>query len=246
MKICAAQTKPTQGDIPANIDGHQRLIEMAAAHGAGIIIFPELSLTGYEPRWAKEWAIDPDDARLREFQELSEAKGIIIGVGAPTRSAAGICISMVIFEPQQARRVYAKSYLHADEVPFFVPGRSSPHWEVNGTNLALAICYEISVAEHWETARKNRPAVYVASVAKFSRGIGQALERLSEMARENSMMVLMANSVGPADGNECAGRTSIWSRTGELLGQLDGAGEGILVVDTETQEIEKALIQTTS
>jgi predicted amidohydrolase len=49
MKICAAQTRPVRGDIQTNIDNHKKLIDLAVSNGADIIIFPELSLTGYEP-----------------------------------------------------------------------------------------------------------------------------------------------------------------------------------------------------
>ena len=49
MKLCAAQIKPINGDIEANIEKHKKLIDLAIANGADIIIFPELSITGYEP-----------------------------------------------------------------------------------------------------------------------------------------------------------------------------------------------------
>ena len=47
MKICIAQTRAVKGDIEANLVNHKKSIELAAAHGAEMIIFPELSLTGY-------------------------------------------------------------------------------------------------------------------------------------------------------------------------------------------------------
>ena len=49
MKICVAQTRPIKGDIQSNIDHHKRLIDLAVSNGADTVIFPELSLTGYEP-----------------------------------------------------------------------------------------------------------------------------------------------------------------------------------------------------
>jgi predicted amidohydrolase len=242
MKIAVAQTRPVTGDIERNIAHHLALVRQALERGAEIIIFPELSLTGYEPTLAKKLAMSADDERLQVFQSLSDAEGITIGVGAPTRSEAGLHISLLLFQPCEPRRLYSKTYLHADEKPFFAPGNSSPHWELNATRFALAICYEISVPEHLETALQNRPEIYVASVAKFARGIDKALERLADIARAHSMIVLMANSVGPADGNECAGRTSIWGRSGNLLRQLDGTSEGILILDTKTGEVARELL----
>jgi len=237
MRICAAQTRPIKGNIKINIENHKRLIDLAVSHRAGVVIFPELSLTGYEPELAKELATHQDDGRLDVFQEISDARHVTIGVGMPTKSGPGICISMVIFQPLKARRIYSKSYLHPDEDAFFVAGQKSPHLKVNQTNIALAICYEISVPQHLETALKSGPEIYFASVAKFVNGIGKALQQLSEIAKNHSMIVLMSNSVGPSDGNECAGKTSIWNNQGLLVGQLDDTNEGILIFDTETQEV---------
>jgi len=56
MKICVAQTRPVKGDIQSNIENHKKFIDLAVSGGADTIIFPELSLTGYEPELAKELA----------------------------------------------------------------------------------------------------------------------------------------------------------------------------------------------
>lgn len=237
MRICAAQTRPITGDVPANIERHKTLIDLAVSQRADAIIFPELSLTGYEPKLANGLAINPDDKRLDDFQRISDTSQITIGVGIPTSSDAGIRISMVILQPYEARRMYSKGYLHADEDPYFVRGQDSPDLKVNETRIALAICYEISVPQHLETALKSGPEIYFASVAKFVKGAGKAMETLSEIAKTHSVIAMMANSVGPSDGNECAGKTSIWNRKGELAGQLNDANEGILIFDTETQEV---------
>ena len=46
MKICVAQTKPVKGDVQKNIENHKKLINLAIADEANMIIFPELSITG--------------------------------------------------------------------------------------------------------------------------------------------------------------------------------------------------------
>ena len=112
MKICVAQTKPIKGNIAANIVQHKKLIDLATTLKAEIIIFPELSLTGYEPKLAKDLASSPVDSRLDDFQNISDAKQIVIGVGMPTKTSKGICISMILFQPYQSRQKYSKRYLH--------------------------------------------------------------------------------------------------------------------------------------
>jgi predicted amidohydrolase len=233
MKICVAQTNPIKGDIQRNIENHKKLIVKAVAQKADLIIFPELSLTGYEPTLAKELAITKEDIRLTDFQILSNENEITIGVGAPTKSDSGTCISMILFQPNKPREIYSKKYLHADEEPFFVSGDNFPCLIIKETKIAFAICYEISIDKHIEDAFKNGATIYIASVAKFESGIEKALQRLTHIASKYKMTVLMSNCVGISDGHHCAGKTSSWNSKGVLINQLNDKEEDILIVDIE-------------
>lgn len=242
MKICVAQTKPVKGDIESNITNHKKLIAFAVAEGVNLIIFPELSLTGYEPQSANELAITKDDSRLDDFQSISDTKSITIGVGIPTKSDGGICISMVIFQPQLPRQVYSKKYLHADEESYFTPGENIAPLINNNPGIALAICYELSVPQHAEDVFKSGAAIYIASVAKTTTGIAKAAERLGCIAKQYTMTVLLSNCVGFMDGVECTGNTAVWNSSGMLLAQLNDTDEGILIIDADTGKItEKAM-----
>src|SRR5689334_10472338 len=99
MRICVAQIRSIKGDIPANIEKHKSFIYLAVRGKADIIIFPELSLTGYEPALAKELATDIHDKRFDAFQQLSDSKKIITCVGTPVNSDKGVRITMLIFQP---------------------------------------------------------------------------------------------------------------------------------------------------
>lgn len=235
MKICVVQARSERGDIEGNVVRHQELIDLAVSTGANTIIFPELSLTGYEPTLAKALATTPGDTRLDGFQKVTDAKQVTIGVGLPIKHDAGICIGMVLFRPQCPRASYLKQYIHHDEEPFFVAGTSSDGLLGNG--IALAICYELSVSEHAEAAFQNGATIYVASAVKSVNGIDKATKRLSEIASRYSMTVLLANAVGQADGEQCGGKTAILDRHGRLAAQLDDSHEGILIFDTDTQAI---------
>lgn len=235
MKICIAQVKPITGDIRQNIDIHKKYADLAVSFGADAIFFPELSLTGYEPTLANKLAINPDDKRLAVFQKISDSNKITIGIGAPTRHRNGICISMILFQPRQKRRFYSKQYLHEDEEPYFVAGNKSPILTLTGKKIAIAICYEISVPAHCKSAYENGADIYLASVAKFTPGIDKAFDRLSQIADKYSMSVLMTNCIGIADGQECAGRSSVWNDRGTLLAQMDNSHEGLLILDTHSE-----------
>lgn len=71
MKICASQMRPVAGDTTANMGKHFSLIDMASGLGADLIMFPELSLSGYEPRLARSLAMDANDPCLDRFNRLA-------------------------------------------------------------------------------------------------------------------------------------------------------------------------------
>lgn len=237
MKICVAQTRPIKGDIQGNIVTHKRLIEMAVSFGAEIVIFPELSITGYEPELAKELATSQDDSRFDEFQRIAESKRVTIGVGVPTGNPDGICISMVLLHPDGTRQTYSKKYIHADEEPFFISGQNATNTIRNSPDIALAICYEISVPQHAEDAFRSGAKIYLASAVKSRNQFDKGVERLSEIARQYSMTVFLSNCIGETGGYDSAGKSSIINEEGIVIGQLDDANEGVLILDTETKEV---------
>src|ERR1051326_7458716 len=97
MKICVVQTRPVKGDIARNIVQHKKFIDSAIANGADIVIFPELSITGYEPTLAHKLATVENDRRFDVFQKIADTGNITIGIGVPTKHPPGIYISMVLF-----------------------------------------------------------------------------------------------------------------------------------------------------
>ena len=235
MKLAVAQTRPIKGDIAANVENHRKMIEIAASEGAHVLVFPELSLTGYESELSKELATNIHDPRLEPLQQLSNNHSIVIGVGLPINTEGGVTISMVLFHPNKPRQVYAKQYLHASETPFFVSGKNDRTF-ISNTKIALAICYELSVAEHAEAAYKNGAKVYIASVVEDT--IDKAIVKLSNTAQKYNMTVLMANCAGQTGAYLCDGKSSIINKKGEILGQLDSSNEGLLIWDEKTDFIK--------
>ena len=239
MKICIAQTKSEKGNIKSNIENHKKWIEIAVSEKADLIVFPELSLTGYEPELAKVLATDQNDSRFNEFQKMSDVNQITIGVGLPTKSDFGILISMIIFQPNQLRRTYSKQKLHSDEEPYFIEGSEQTILTIKDTKIALAICYESLQPEHSEYANELGAELYLASVAKSQSGIEKANAHFPKIANKYSMPVLMSNCIGYCDNFESAGQTSVWGINGILIGKLDEQKEGLIIYNTESNTIKR-------
>ena len=243
MKICIAQIEPIKGNVSANIEAHRRFIELALTLNSEAIFFPELSLTGYEPELAKKLATNPNDTRLDIFQKICDTNNVIIGLGLPTRTELQIRISMLIFEPNKARQTYSKLQLHADELPYFEAGDEQVIIKTVDRNIAPAICYESFQPTHCENAFILGANVYLASVAKPATGIEKAFAYYPGVAKRYAMPVLMANCVGFCDNFLSVGQSAVWTKQGELVGQLDDKREGILIFDTKTEAVMERKIE---
>lgn len=241
MRICAAQLESVTGDIDVNVAEHLAVIDLAVAQRADLIYFPELSLTGYEPRLAKGLATDAHDRRLDVLQKIADAKRIVIGVGLPTRSPTGIRISMIVFQPGTQRQTYSKQHLHVDEFPFFVRGTEQVMLTTGEHFMAPAICYESLQPEHADAAARAGANIYLASVAKPARNVVKAYPHYAATAKRHSMIVFMANSVGRCDNFASCGQSAIWNSRGELVAKMDDKGEGIILIDTVTHETSQVL-----
>ncbi|PKB16747.1 carbon-nitrogen hydrolase family protein [Flavobacterium sp. 5] len=237
MKISVAQTKPIKGNISANVDAHKKLIELAVSHKADAVFFPELSITGYEPDLANTLATNQEDSKFEDFQKISDSNKITIGIGVPTKTDLGIQISMVIFQPNMERQTYSKQQLHVDEFPYFINGEKQIILSVDNVNIAPAICYESMHFDHPDYASKLGAEIYLTSVAKTQNGVDNAILHYPSIAKKFGMPVLMSNCVGYCDNFESVGQSAVWTKQGNLIGQLDDKHEGILIFDTETEEV---------
>ncbi|MBL4705562.1 MAG: carbon-nitrogen hydrolase family protein [Flavobacteriales bacterium] len=246
MKICAAQTKPIKGDFLKNIENHLSLIKLASESNADLVIFPELSISGYEPTLAQELATNSEDKRFDIFQAKSDENDMVIAIGAPLRNENDICIGMVVFQPQQKRSTYLKKHLFHTEKAFFKSGQSFTNLTIKDVNIGLAICYELSVPEHQKVAVDNGSEIYIASVVDTIQGIDDSLNKMSRTASNYSMVTLLSNCIGISGKYNCAGKSSIWNQKGKLMGQLGSSEEGVLIYDTESKEILKRMKPVTS
>jgi predicted amidohydrolase len=236
MRICAAQTRPIPGNLDANLRSHLQLIDLAVELHAGLVLFPELSLTGYEPKVSKQLAISPYDSHLERLQSLADMHEIVICVGAPTMTLSGVCISMIIFRHGTRRQVYSKQLLHAAELPYFQRGKGQLLFRIGESAFAPAICYESLQPTHAEHAAGLGSRFYLASVAESARTLAKSGAHYPTVAHAHGMTVLMANCLGPCHEFVAAGRSAAWDHDGTLRAELDGEHEGLLLFDTATSE----------
>lgn len=229
ITVAVAQSIAVPGDLPRAVGDHARLAIRAAQQGARLVIFPELSLTGYSLDLAQVDALAPDDSRLRMLQQVADAHDIAIIAGAPIESAHGLHIGALCLSPRHRTSIYSKRFLHPGEEKTFASGVGGNLLSVCDHIVSLAICAEITHPQHALEAAHGGADIYAASCFITPNGYEYDTGLLAGHAREHRMMVLMANFGNDNGTWQSAGRSAIWSHTGALLVQGPPVGEAVLI-----------------
>lgn len=234
MILAAAQTKPKRGDIDANLLDHYRLVELAAENGAQLIVFPELSITGYEREDAADLAFSENDSRLDYLKKLATENKITIIAGAPIRIESNLFLGEFCIAPNDSVSIYTKQFLHTGEEIYYQTSFDyNPILEIENERISCAICADIDHPKHPENASKNNSSTYVASIFFSPNGIPKAHQSLQNYASQYQMNVLMANFGGDSYGSSSGGRSAFWNNKGELIAQMKDSGSGLLLVEKQ-------------
>jgi predicted amidohydrolase len=234
MRIAAAQTPSVAGDLATNLDTHLRFIAAAHVEGVQLLVFPELSLCGYELPLLRACALSPDDARLAPLRTAAADTDMTIIVGAPLidAGAAQPCIASITFRPDGSTSTYRKQYLHAGEDVHAQPGpRSAQAHVLHGQRYVEAICADTTHPEHARAAADAGATLYVAGVLISNGGYEADAALLRRYAEEHRMTVLMANHGAPSGGYTCAGKSAIWAPGGTLIAQAEGPGDYLVIAE---------------
>jgi predicted amidohydrolase len=231
LTLAAAQSISIPGDLAGNIARHQRFIQVAADQGVQLLVFPELSLTGYERGLAAQLAIAPDAAVLQPLRDNAREVGVTAVVGMPIRltDTSPVLIGALILGADGSLGVYSKQYLHPGEEEAFAPGTRGEPLTIGTDTIALAVCADFTHADHAANAALNGAGVYAAGVLITAKGYDPDTALLQGYAAGHSMMVLMANHGGATGGWESAGRSAVWAPDGSLVAAAVGTGNQMVV-----------------
>ncbi|TDO71416.1 putative amidohydrolase [Flavobacterium chryseum] len=234
MILAAAQTKPTRGNIDANLSDHYRLIELAVQNRAQLIAFPELSITGYERENAQQLAFKKDDSRLDHLKKLAVENNIIIIAGAPIEIEDQLFIGEFIISPNNSVAVYTKQFLHEGEDEFFQSSFDyNPMITIEDQKISFAICADIDNPLHPENASKKETDIYIASIFFSPNGIPNAHRDLQNYAQKHKMNVLMSNFSGESWGYPSGGKSAFWNNKGELVAEMNDSDSGLLLIENQ-------------
>jgi predicted amidohydrolase len=230
LTIAVAQSASIPRDIERNLERHLQFGEVAAEHGVQLLVFPELSLTGYEPTLARANSVHPQDPRLNALRHLAERANVTIIVGAPVSDERGeLHIGAIAICADGSSSTYTKQYLHDGEEKIFSPGVGGAMLRVGTASVALAICADTTHPQHAAEAKERGAGIYAAGVLITENGYEADTALLRAYSLQYGMVVLMANHSAPTGGWVPAGKSAIWSENGQLLVASIGIQEALVI-----------------
>lgn len=214
LVIAVAQPLIVAYDVADNAVRHAAAVRAADAR---VVVFPELSLTGYQ---LDAPAITPGDPRLAPLTQACADTGTLALAGAPVWDTAGHAyIATLAVEGGAARIAYRKVHVHESE-DRFSPGEGPAVVEVDGWRLGLAICRDIAFPEHDAATAELGMDVYVASVLDHAHA-AHTPDRARRVAAARGVWVAAASFAGSTGGgfDHAAGGSAVWSPDGTVLAQ---------------------------
>lgn len=229
FKIGAAQVASIRGDLDANIATHAAAIETAGEHDVSVLVFPELSLTGYEPDLASELAILHTDPRLGRLSALAQRHGMDVMVGAPLRNGSGLpALGAIVLTAQGTTDTYRKMHLGSTERPYFVAGDQPLALTVSSQKVGLGICADSSQVSHPKMYMDLGASVYAVGVFMNAEWYGTDVARHASHAARFGMLVVMANHGASVGTYASVGQSTIWNPDGTVLVQSPGTESALL------------------
>jgi len=251
MRIAIAQIAPRLGALDVNIATHLRLIEQARTEHADLIVFPELSLTGYIVRDMNfELCLRPGDARLDPFREASREMVIVMG-GIEEDNRYGVYNSAFIFdrgEVQTYRKMYPPDYGIFEEGRYFLSGRSAALQSTRLGRLGVLVCEDLwhpslpllQALEGAETL-----VVISASPTRMSTPNAPTMYEVNSehhraLCRLLSVNMVFVNRVGYDDGVNFWGGSEVVDAAGQVLAVCSTGDEELCMVDLPEEAVRSA------
>jgi predicted amidohydrolase len=248
IKLALAQISSKRENKKANLQKIEKLIYRAKEQGADLVIFPELSLTGYVVRdQLFELAETVPGPTVEKIEALAKQTGMHIIFGMPElseKTKATIFNTAVFVGPKGFIGKYRKMYLptHSvfEEKRYFRPGYEPAAFQTDIGNIGLCICYDIFFPEVIRLARLKGAQLIVCISA--SPAVRRSYFETLTCARaiENTAYLAYVNLAGVQDGLQFWGGSRLVSPNGDVLAKAKYDEEDFIICEVDFNDLKTA------
>jgi predicted amidohydrolase len=248
IKLALAQISSKRENKKANLQKIEKFTIKATEQGANLVIFPELSLTGYvlhdQVYELAEAILGPSTKRV---EELAKKTGMHIIFGMPElseKTEATIFNTAVFVGPTgvigKFRKMYLPTHSVFEEKRYFRPGYQTAVFNTPVGNVGLFICYDIFFPEVCRLTRLKGAELMVCISA--SPAVRRNYFEIFTAARalENTAFLAYVNLAGVEDGLQFWGGSRLVSPTGDVLAKAKYDEEDLIVCEVDYRDIRPA------
>jgi predicted amidohydrolase len=256
MNVAVAQIVPKLGEVGANIELHLEILEKARRKKAGLVVFPELGLTGYTLKdLVEEVALDPaTDPRFRKIAAATKGLSAVVGFVEESPAEPGIFYNAAaLVADGRIAHVHRKVFLPTngmfEEAKFFARGRDLRAFEAPFGRTGLLICRDFLHYGASYVHYASGAAWIICISAAPGRGVdgGEAFttSRMWELMGEtisyfSTAFVVYANRAGSEEGVTFAGGSFVYGPGGRLLAKAAYAEPDLVVCPVDPSAVRQA------
>jgi predicted amidohydrolase len=241
--------------VDVNLEHHLEMIRRAREEKVDLLVFPELSLTGYNLLdLTYEVALEPFSLELQSL--VKQADGMDIVFGFVENSPEHILYNTAAYASEQKlhylhRKVYLPTYGMFDEARYFGHGQIIRSFSSRFGQVGLLVCEDIwHSSSAYLLAQDGAQMIIVVSNSP-GRGVTSAglgiqsswYSIISNQALIHSSYLLFANRVGTEDGVTFFGGSAVVDPYGEIEKQATLFEEELLIVDLDLEKVKRARFQ---
>jgi NAD+ synthase (glutamine-hydrolysing) len=263
VRLAMAQTNPIVGDISGNLQLCFEAVELAAREGANLVVFGEMSLTGYS---IEDLALDSSFLKQSESAVLelahrlqhaglgeiavvvghaARASHTPIGSWAIAQNCASVCLNGNVIG--RYAKHHLPNYSVFDEYRNFIPGNDLLTFEHLGLRFSTVICEDI-----WQTggpvsqiAAANTDVTLVLNGSPFEIDkTDQRLNLVGKLAKAQNTAVAYVNIVGAQDDLVFDGDSLLVDASGALIARAKQFKTDLVLIDIESKDSMIPLLAT--
>ncbi len=253
-KLALAQINTMLGDVNANLQKHLSLVDQANAKGADLLIFPELSLTGYLLQdMVPQVAIKPtqEDPIFSQLLQASLKIDIVVGFVQEDERNRFYIASSYLSQGEVVhihQKIYLPTYGLFDESRFFAWGDGVRAFDTRFGRFGMLVCEDFWHASIPYLLWQDGADVLIFSSASPGRGLSD--EPLVASARWVdhinrayaslfTTFVAHTNRVGYEDGLHFWGGAMVYDPNGEVLARAPQCEETVLYCEIDLNQLHR-------
>ena len=243
MTVAAAQISCALGDFDANLRKIRDFAVRAKKTGADLVVFPEMSDTGYSMPVIQKNARPWKEGAARDIQQVAKENSIAVIAGISDRDGDSIFNAQVFVSTKgevlgKYRKIHLVTAAPLDERVCFSPGNEFVAGKMGDFNIGLSICYDLRFPEMARTLAMKHSANVIVNSSAWPVVRAEHL-RILALARavENQSYFVIANRVGVDDGVTLCGGSVIVDPAGKILAAAPAGGEELIQAEISTEVI---------